>query len=301
MKKIFTMFAALLMAAVAFGQSYGILVNGHIYYEGTMVDEFEGFTQYLAHVQVSAGDYCQLYDAQNQVSWAVTLNEASVDGFTLNGDRYEVTADGCYDFYIKLKFGADELYIGNGSDCGEGEDISGGGGGGGSQPGGGGGAKDYYLKGYCNGADIEQPTYDELFEHGKLEYTFTGDDNGLGYFFILVCDQGQKVGVGYMTTSFVSGVTHATLSSEGQQKFGVQEGTVMFYLYDNEDGTYELSTEELPGKKLVDGDEGEPGQDALHEVQAVDSEGEMYNLLGVKVDATYKGVVIQNGKKFILR
>lgn len=290
-----------MMAAMAWGQSYGILVNGHTYYEGTLVDEFEGFTQYRAHVQVSAGDYCQLYDKDNQAAWAVTLNTASVSGFTLNNDRYDISADGCYDFYIKLKYQADELYIGNGSDCGDGEEISGGGGGGGGgdpQPGG--GAKDYYLKGYCNGADIEQPTYDELFENGILEYTFTGDAYNMGYFFILVCDKGQKVGVGYMTTEFVSGVTHATLTKDGQQKFGVPEGSVTFYLYDNEDGTFELSTEELPGKKLVDSDDA-PGQNALDEVQALDSESPMYNLLGEKVDASYKGVVIQNGKKFILR
>lgn len=299
MKKIFTMFAALLMAAVAFGQSYGILVNGHTYYEGTLVDEFEGFTQYRAHVQVSAGDYCQLYDKDNQAAWAVTLNTASVSGFTLNNDRYDISADGCYDFYIKLKYQADELYIGDGSDCGDGEEISGGGGGGGDpQPGG--GAKDYYLKGYCNGADIEQPTYDELFEHGKLEYSFTET----GYFFVLVCDPGQKIGVEYMPATYTEGLTHITLVKQGGQKFPVNEGaggSVMFYLYDNEDGTYEFSIEELPGKKLVDSEEDEPGENALNEVQAVDSESPMYNLLGEKVDAGYKGVVIQNGKKFILR
>lgn len=299
MKKIFTMFAALLMAAMAWGQSYGILVNGHTYYEGTLVDEFEGFTQYRAHVQVSAGDYCQLYDKDNQAAWAVTLNTASVSGFTLNNDRYDISADGCYDFYIKLKYQADELYIGDGSDCGDGEEISGGGGGGGDpQPGG--GAKDYYLKGYCNGADIEQPTYDELFEHGKLEYSFTET----GYFFVLVCDPGQKIGVEYMPATYTEGLTHITLVKQGGQKFPVNEGaggSVMFYLYDNEDGTYELSIEELPGKKLVDSEEDEPGENALNEVQAVDSERPMYNLLGEKVDAGYKGVVIQNGKKFILR
>jgi alpha-amylase len=30
---------------------------------------------------------------------------------------------GCYDFYIKLKYEQDELYIGNGSNCGEGENL----------------------------------------------------------------------------------------------------------------------------------------------------------------------------------
>lgn len=294
MKKLFTFFAATLIAAFTFAQnpSYGILVNGTTYYEGTMVDEFEGFTQYLAHVQVSAGDYCQLYDKTNQASWAVTLNTASVDGFTLNGDRYVVTVDGCYDFYIKLKFEADELYIGDGSDCGTGEEIGGGGGGGDPQPG---GAKDYYLKGYCNGADIEQPTYEEYFEHGVLEYAFTDK----GYFFVLVCEPGQKIGEEYMPATYTEGLTHITLIKQGGQKFPVNEGAggkVTFYLYDNEDGTYELSIEPLPGRTPVDGDES-----ALDEVQALYSDAPMYNLLGVRVDANYKGVVIQNGKKFIIR
>lgn len=283
-----------MMAAMAWGQSYGILVNGHTYYEGTLVDEFEGFTQYRAHVQVSAGDYCQLYDKDNQAAWAVTLNTASVSGFTLNNDRYDISADGCYDFYIKLKYQADELYIGNGSDCGDGEEISGGGGGGDPQPGG--GAKDYYLKGYCNGVDIEQPTYEEYFEHGVLEYAFTDK----GYFFVLVCDPGQKVGEEYMPTEYTEGLTHITLVKQGGQKFPVNEGaggTVTFYLYDNGDGTFELSIEPLPGRTPVDSD----SDSALGEVQTPDSESPMYNLLGVRVDATYKGVVIQNGKKFILR
>lgn len=293
MKKYFFLLTAMLFSVVTFGQHYGILVNGHTYYEGTMVDEFEGFTQYLAHVEVSAGDYCQLYDKDNEASWAVTLNTASVDGFTLNGNRYEVTETGCYDFYIKLKYQADELYIGNGSDCGDGEEI-GGGGGGDPQPGG--GAKDYYLKGYCNGADIEQPTYEEYFEHGVLEYAFTDK----GYFFVLVCDPGQKVGEEYMPSEYTEGLTHITLVKQGGQKFPVNEGaggTVTFYLYDNGDGTFELSIEPLPGRTPVDSD----SDSALGEVQTPDSESPMYNLLGVRVDATYKGVVIQNGRKFILR
>lgn len=294
MKKIFTLMAATLMAAFSFGQSYGILVNGTTYYEGTLVDEFQGFTQYLAHVQVSAGDYCQLYDKVNEAAWAVTLNPASVDGFTLNNDRYEVTEAGCFDFYIKLKYQADELYIGDGSDCGTGEDISGGGGGGQNPPSG--GAKDYFIKGYiAPGVNIETPTAEEQFEHGILDYTFAGD-NGWGYFFILVCDKGQIIGEQYMAEEYVSGKTHATMTKTGQEKIQFAAGTVRMYLYDNEDGTYELSIEELPGKKLVDSDES-----AIDEVKALDTDSPMYNLLGVRVDADYKGVVIQNGKKFILR
>ena len=103
------------------------------------------------------------------------------------------------------------------------------------------------------------------------------------------------VGGGYVTTEVVSGVTHATLTKDGQQKFGVPEGSVTFYLYDNEDGTFELSTEELPGKKLVDSDE----ESALDEVQTIDTESPMFNILGEAVDATYHGIVIQNGRKYL--
>ena len=123
MKKIFGLMAALFFAAFAYGGSYGILVNGNTYFAGDSVDMNEGFVQYLAHVQVSAGDYCQLYDADNSQAWVVDLSTYSVDGFTRNANRYDVTVSGCYDFYIKLKYQQDELYIGDGSNCGSGVPI----------------------------------------------------------------------------------------------------------------------------------------------------------------------------------
>ena len=124
MKKISTMILALLCATFTFAQSYGILVNGKTYFAGAYTDEFEGFTQYLAHVQVNSGDYCQLYDADNKAAWAVDVNQYSESGFVRDGNKINISVSGCYDFYIKLKYGADELYIGNGSDCGEGVDIT---------------------------------------------------------------------------------------------------------------------------------------------------------------------------------
>ena len=123
------MVAALMGCMLMQAASYGILVNGKMYFAGSLQDEFEGFTQYLAHVQVKSGDYCQLYDADNKAAWAVALNTYSVAGFTYDAsaNRDTVSVDGCYDFYIKLKYKADELYIGDGANCGEGQDISGGG------------------------------------------------------------------------------------------------------------------------------------------------------------------------------
>jgi len=124
MRKIFSIFAAVLMTLSMSAASYGILVNGKMYYQGAKVDEFEGFTQYLANVQVVSGDKLQLYDYENKAGWAVDLNTYSESGFTRDGDHYNATVSGCYAFYIKLKYQEDELYIGNGSDCGEGVDIS---------------------------------------------------------------------------------------------------------------------------------------------------------------------------------
>ena len=168
MKKIFTFFAAALTALSMSAASYGILVNGKTYFAGTQVDEYEGFQQYLAHVPVKAGDFCQLCDAENKSVWAVDLNTASVEGFTRNGDKYDISVDGCYDFYIKLKYGQDQLYIGPGSNCGDGIDFSGGGGGG-EEP----DDINYYAMGWINAADAGETAYDTyddnlLFVDGKL-------------------------------------------------------------------------------------------------------------------------------------
>ena len=43
------------------------------------------------------------------------------------------------------------------------------------------------------------------------------------------------------------------------------------------------------------------GTTVIDSVKAVKSDGQMYNLAGQKVDASYKGIVIQNGKKRIVR
>ena len=170
MKKIFTFFAAALTALSMSAASYGILVNGTTYYAGEPTGEYEGFQQYLAHVQVSSGDQLQLYDVEYQSRWAVPLNTYSVAGFTYDAtnNRYNVNVDGCYDFYIKLKYEQDELYIGPGSNCGDGIDISAGGGGS-EEP----DDVNYYAMGWINAADAGETAYDTyddnlLFVDGKL-------------------------------------------------------------------------------------------------------------------------------------
>lgn len=260
--------------------SYGILVNGKTYFAGSPAGEFEGFTQYLAHVQVAKGDYCQLYDKDNKQAWAVDLNPASVAGFTRNGDKYEVTVDGCYDFYIKLKYGQDELYIGNGSDCGTGEDINGGDTPG-PQPGEGGNPR-YYYKGYIDGQDVE-PSEATIFEHGLAEL----DVNEDAYIFVLYQVDGYP-GVQYMTSEYVDGPTHATLLTTGGEKFHLGAGSYTLYLYDNENGTLEISTEVIPGKKLADPQpQGIENTPATEKARKVFIDGQLRIIRGDKMfDAT---------------
>ena len=129
MRKMMLCFCVLLAAALQ-AQNYGILVNGKTYFQATKTGEpdYQGREQYLAHVQVSQGDYCQLYDYTNKAAWAVPLDPyGAYQNFELSGDRYTVNKSGCYNFYIKLKYDDDLLYVEEGSGCGSGQDIPGGG------------------------------------------------------------------------------------------------------------------------------------------------------------------------------
>ena len=127
MKKIFTFTMLLLFALSAWAANYGILVNGQRYYaaEYKGKDAFTGeYDEYQAHVPLKNGDTFQLYDAVNKAAWAVDLDTYSESGFARSGDHYTCSVTGCYDCYIKLKWEADQLYIGIGSNCGEGEDVN---------------------------------------------------------------------------------------------------------------------------------------------------------------------------------
>ena len=228
MRKIFSLFAAALMTLSMSAASYGILVNGTTYFAGTEVDEFEGFKQYLAHVPVQNGDKVQLCDLDNKATWAVTLNQASVAGFALEDDHYNVTVDGCYDFYIKLKYQQDQLYIGNGSDCGEGEPYNQGGG---DNPGGQGGQGgededvNYYAIGWINGADHGEAAYDVyedqyLFVDGKLTI-----DCQMGSYIAIKDHMGNFYYSKTQTTIADNSVTMEWANGwQGCQKWAIPEG-----------------------------------------------------------------------------
>ncbi len=160
-----------------------------------------------------------------------------------------------------------------------------------------GGDKDYFLKGYFNGKNIETPTADEQFENGMLTITFTGKEpDTKGYFFILVCDKGQVIGEQYMASQYTEDGTSCTLVPNGQEKWGIQQGTVTFYLYKDDGDSYTLSIKPIEGRQTVDA----VGAD-VEEVSKSRNTGIRYNLLGTPVDDNYKGIVIVNGKKMLVK
>ena len=127
MKKLFLVIATAVVSLCSWANQYGILVNGTTYFAA----EYRGkdgntgeFDEYLAHVKVANGDHIQLYDLEYDAAWVVDLDQyTTVAGFTKGAEYYTASVSGCYDFYIKIKYGEDQLYIGNGSDCGDGENI----------------------------------------------------------------------------------------------------------------------------------------------------------------------------------
>ena len=252
MKKSLLFLASVLCSLLAIGADYGIMINGTDFHAGTAnpTPGDPSFQEYMVlGVSVQSGATLQLYDNENKAGWAVDLDGASVAGITRDGDHYNCTETGCYDFYIKLKFNADQLYIGASNGCGN---QGGNGGNGGNQGGNHGGTVEgnprYYYKGFIDDADFE-PQDISLFNQGVATISFSQ----AAYIFVLY-QVDNFDGVQYMTESYVDGPTHATLYVDGKgkyEKWKVPVGTTKLYLYDNGDGSLEISSEPMSGKTLV--------------------------------------------------
>ncbi len=267
MKKIFTFLAAVLFAAGMFAEGYGIAVNGQMYYAGTQNPNplDPSFQEYMVlGLSVQAGDNLQLWDPSGNngsgAGWAVNLDGASTQNIRRDGDHYVCDVAGCYDFYIKLKYENDQLYIGAG-ECASptGTEISGGGtvtppGPGGDTP-----NEYWYWKGYVDGGDIQNEEGGfNIFEGGISSIVV---EEG-AYLFVMHQIKGVP-GDQYMSTSYVDGPTHATMVKTGTEKLHVPVGSWTLYLYDNGDGSVELSYEQLPGKTLMGG-----GSQAIENTEA---------------------------------
>ena len=103
-------------------QSYAIRVNGTTNYPAehkgpSSVDP--SYDEYMASVQLKAGDTFVTYDLVNNAGWVMEIEPyGEYANFEVGTSSVKCTKDGCYDFYIKMKFQADIMYIGEGTNCG---------------------------------------------------------------------------------------------------------------------------------------------------------------------------------------
>ena len=176
--------------------TYGILINSNRLVAAEEAGESpSGQTQYLAHVQLNALDTIRMIDTgNNNATWMVDLDAASVSGFTGGADvGYLVcTIAGCYDCYIKLSLGADELYIGAGTDgCSEGVEYNPSAGGGGTQV-------EYYLVG--NSADMGEWSLENalLLTDGTITLNLQEGE----YKFKVVEGRSWDIALGYANLNF---------------------------------------------------------------------------------------------------
>lgn len=254
MKKIFTLMMLFTMGIVAAQAEcqdgpYGLKINGSKVVDAPKFGEpdAQGRVQYKATcVELNAGDELQLVNTSCDATWMIDLDPyGEYQNFEGGKAANKLTCKvaGSYDFYIKLKENDDLIYVEYGKDCG------------GSTPGGdptpGGGSVEgnprYYYKGYVDGQDVE-PSEATLFDHGIAEIEFSQQ----AALFVLYQVDGYP-GVQYMTSSWVDGPRSATLSTKGgSEKWNCPLGTTTLYLYDNGDGTLEISADPIPGKKLAD-------------------------------------------------
>ena len=123
MKKIYFILMAVFCCNTALmAAPYGLLINGTTKLEATAVGEkdFNDREQFLVScVALNQGDKIQLHDFGSGASWMCAIDPyGEYQKFTKNTDHLICNATGSYDFYIKLKYNDDMLYIGPGQNCG---------------------------------------------------------------------------------------------------------------------------------------------------------------------------------------
>ena len=249
MKKLLLFALMLTMGMVAKAECqdgpYALYVNGN----SVCAFEDAGMSpdqlpQLHAVASLKPGDKVEFCNTSCDARWFPQNVETGgdVDGsgnFTIeSGVVATCNVEGCYNFWWKKQANNDRVYIGTDGDCG-------GTPGPGPQPGVEGNPR-YYYKGYIDNQDVE-PSEATIFDHGLAELEVSEN----AYIFVLYQVDGYP-GVQYMTSEYVDGPTHATLLTTGGEKFHVGPGSYTLYLYDNENGTLEISTQAIPGKKLAD-------------------------------------------------
>ncbi|MCQ2337241.1 MAG: hypothetical protein MJ010_08715 [Paludibacteraceae bacterium] len=260
---------------------YGIMIDGTTPVIGQEnPTPMEGFQEYMVLNQsLAAGQTVALYDASTGSTWAVVLDPASVTGITQVDDKsYSITESGCYDFYIKLKFGEDQLYVGAGTGCGDTP-------GPGPTPGPTPGDNAWYIYGYIGGADYNGEDYP--FVNGVADISsITTDPSTPSYVFV----HEYNSGIDYMTNGWAGEVRSVVMYNvstiaSGHDKLILPAGAQNLYLVENADGSVTVSLDPITDdNKPLDGAESV-------EYKYFD---EHYNLIIVKggIKSTVLGVII---------
>ena len=130
MKKLYPLFVFTLFCSLfAMAAPYGLLINGTTKMEAIAQSEtdHQGREQFLVScVALNQGDKVQLHDFGSGASWMCAIDPyGEYQKFTKSTDHLICNAAGSYDFYIKLKYEDDMLYIGPASNCSTGGDNGG--------------------------------------------------------------------------------------------------------------------------------------------------------------------------------
>ncbi|MBQ6723460.1 MAG: hypothetical protein IJQ84_02995 [Paludibacteraceae bacterium] len=249
MKKIFTMGLGLFIGLAMMAEPFAVRVNGTTDYAATNTgqQDYQGRVQYAVQgVALKAGDKLTCYDAGNNVAWNIAkLDEyGAYQSFATGSDALTCNVAGTYNIYIKMKHNDDMWYI---------EEANGGGGdnpggGGGDNPGGGETGQAYwYWKGEVDGVNIENEMDGGIFDCGLSSIEVEQQ----AYIFIVYQVKGVA-GVQYMTDGWQGkDKQHVTMLKNGNDKLYIPAGNYTLYLYDNGNGTVELSYVELSNKSLM--------------------------------------------------
>ena len=121
-------------------ESYGLMIDG-VYHAGTKNDSplDDSFIEYsVLGVQLTAGQYVKVHSLCADASWVISKYAKTSYEFAVENGAYKVSETGTYDFYLKFKYEADEIYI----SCAGCQETPGGGG---DTPGGGGDCEEFGL------------------------------------------------------------------------------------------------------------------------------------------------------------
>ena len=166
--------------------------------------------------------------------------------------------------------------------------------GGGDQGGGGSTPNAYwYYKGFIDGGNLENEEGGfNIFNCGTAHL----DVSENAYIFVIFQQKGVQ-GVQYMAPAYVDGPTQATMTTTGNEKLHLGPGSYTLYLY-KEGSDVILSTQPIAGKTLVS-ENCNSGTAIQNVTVTLDLNAPMFDVLGRKVNADYRGIIIQNGQKFI--